>query len=78
MKTEPRCFVVVPTAMAELHARLVTAFADEPQVFVLRDRRKGDRALSDVGVFAVGGGELDPALRRAVEAKLRGLGVATR
>jgi len=78
MKTEPRCFVIVPSTMSELHARLVTAFTDEPQVFVLRDRRKGDRAISDVGVFAVGGGELDPALRRSVESKLRGLGVATR
>jgi hypothetical protein len=78
MKTEPRCFVVVPSTMTELHARLVTAFTDEPQVFVLRDRRKGERAISDVGVFAVGGGDLDPALRRSVEAKLRALGVATR
>ncbi len=64
--------------MAELHARLVTAFADEPQVFVLRDRRKGDRAIDAVGVFAVGGGELDPILRRSVEATLRDLGVVTR
>jgi hypothetical protein len=78
MKTEPRCFVVVPSAMTELHARLVTAFTDEPQVFVLLDRRKGARAISDVGVFAVGGGELDPALRRSVESKLRGLGVTSR
>ena len=78
MKTEPRCFVVVPTTMSELHARLVTAFTDEPQVFVLLDRRKTDRALREVGVFAVGGGDLDPALRRSVEATLRGLGVASR
>jgi hypothetical protein len=78
MKTQPRCFVIVPTAMSELHARLVTAFTDEPQVFVLRDRRKGERALDAVGVFAVGGGDLDPALRRSVEARLRGLGVASR
>jgi hypothetical protein len=75
---EPRCFVVVPTTMTELHARLVTAFVDEPHVFVLLDRRKGDRALSEVGVFAVGGGELDPALRSSVESKLRGLGVTVR
>ena len=78
MKTPHRCFVVVPSSMAELHARLVTAFTDEPQVFVLRDRRKGDRAIDAVGVFAVGGGELDPILRRSVEATLRDLGVVTR
>jgi hypothetical protein len=75
MKTPHRCFVIVPSAMSELHTQLVAAFADEPQVFVLRDRRKGDRALHVVGVFAVGGGELDPALRRSVEARLRTLGV---
>jgi hypothetical protein len=78
MNIEPRCFVIVPSAMVELHARLVTAFVDEPQVFVLRDRRRGDRALSEVGVFAVGGGELDPELRRSVEGKLRTLGVISR
>ena len=75
MKTPHRCFVIVPTAMSELHAQLVAAFTDEPQVFVLLDRRKSDRALDAVGVFAVGGGELDPALRRSVEARLRSLGV---
>jgi hypothetical protein len=78
MKTPHRCFVIVPSTMAELYPRLVTAFTDEPQVFVLRDRRKGERALDAVGVFAVGGGELDPILRQSVEATLRGLGVVTR
>ena len=78
MKTPHRCFVIVPSTMPDLHSQLVTAFADEPLVFVLRDRRKDDRALGAVGVFAVGGGELDPALRRSVEARLRGLGVASR
>jgi hypothetical protein len=62
--------------MLELHAKLVAAFVDDPQVFVLRDRRTDDgRALRTVGVFAVGGGELDPALRTALEEKLRRLGV---
>jgi len=78
MKTHHRCFVIVPSAMSELYERLVTAFTDDPQVFVLRDRRKGDRALDAVGVFAVGGGELDPILRQSVEATLRGLGVVCR
>jgi len=78
MKTQPRCFVIVPSTMSELYPRLVTAFNNEPQVFVLRDRRKGDRALDAVGVFAVGGGDLDPILRQSVEAKLRGLGVVGR
>ncbi|HUK64569.1 MAG TPA: hypothetical protein VLV15_14600, partial [Dongiaceae bacterium] len=71
MKTPHRCFVVVPSGTPDLHAQLVAAFVDEPQVFVLRDRRKGERALDTVGVFAVGGGELDPTLRRSVEVKLR-------
>jgi hypothetical protein len=74
MKVPHRCFVIVPSAMSDLYDQLVTAFADEPQVFVLRDRRKGARSLDAIGVFAVGGGHLDPALRRSVEAKLRSLG----
>jgi hypothetical protein len=77
MKMPHRCFVIVPSTMSDLYAQLVTAFADEPQVFVLRDRRKGQRSLEAIGVFAVGGGELDPALRRSVEAKLRSLGFAS-
>lgn len=75
MQPPHRCFVIVPTSVPDLYARLVTAFADDPQVFVLRDRRSGDRAIDAVGVFAVGGGELDPALRRSVEDKLHRLGV---
>jgi len=74
MKPPHRCFVIVPSTTPELYSRLATAFADDPQVFVLRDRRGGQRALGSVGVFAVGGGDLDPALRRSVEEKLRSLG----
>lgn len=75
MSVPHRCLVVVPSVMAEVHARLVAAFADDPRVFVLQDRRTGSGALRSVGVFAVGGGELDPPLRLAVEEKLRLLGV---
>jgi hypothetical protein len=75
MSVPARCFVIVPSTMVELHAQLVAAFVDDPQVFVLRDRRTDDRSLRSVGVFAVGGGELDPALRTAIEDKLRRLGV---
>ena len=75
MTTSPRCFVIVTSTMLELHAKLVAAFVDDPQVFVLRDRRSDDGALRSVGLFAVGGGELDPALRTALEEKLRRLGV---
>ena len=78
MNAPHRCIVVVPSTMLELHARLVAAFTDEPQVFVLRDRRRGERALAAVGVYAVGGGELAPGLRRSVEARLRDLGVVSR
>jgi hypothetical protein len=91
MKMLHRCFVIVPSKMSDLYAQLVSAFADEPQVFVLRDRRKGPRrpldlrlqrlesqtSLEALGVFAVGGGELDPEFRRSVEAKLRSLGFAS-
>ena len=65
MKMPHRCFVIVPSTMSDLYAQLVTAFADEPQVFVLRDRRKGDRSLEAIGVFAVGG-----ARRRVLAAAL--------
>jgi hypothetical protein len=75
MKAPHRCFVIVPNSVPELYGQLVTAFVDDPQVFVLRDRRGGERAIGAVGVFAVGGGELDAALRRFVEDKLRTLGV---
>lgn len=76
MNVPHRCFVIVPSSTPELYTQLVAAFADDPQVFVLRDRRGGRRALEAVGVFAVGGGELDPALRQGVEERLRRLGVA--
>lgn len=75
MSTGHRCFVVVPSANPDLYTRLVAAFADDPQVFVLRDRRTDDKAVTGVGIFAVGGGVLDPALRQVVEGKLRSLGV---
>jgi hypothetical protein len=75
MATGPRCLVIVPADQPELYARLVAAFTSNPQVFVSRDRRLGERALRSVQIFAVGGGELDPALRRAVESELRRLGV---
>jgi hypothetical protein len=75
MSTPPRCLVIVPSLMSELHGRLVAAFADDPRVFVLQDRRTGAGALRSVGIFAVGGGEVDPVLRVDVEDKLRLLGV---
>ena len=76
MSLGPRCFVVVPARDEALRAKLAAAFTDDPSVFVLRDRRSGERAITAVGVFAVGGGALDPVLRRTVEMKLRQLGVS--
>jgi hypothetical protein len=67
--------VIVPAEQADLYARLVTAFLNNPRVFVSRDRRLGDRALRAVEIFAVGGGELEPDLRRQIEDELRRLGV---
>jgi hypothetical protein len=75
MSTPQRCLIIVPNTVPQLYTQLVAAFAADPRVFVLRDRRVDDRSVSAVGVFAVGGGELDPALRSVVEEKLRGLGV---
>ena len=69
-----RCLVIVPADAPDLYARLVTAFLDDPRVFVLRDRRLEGRALRAVEVFAVGGGELEPALRGVVEDALNRLG----
>lgn len=74
MNPPQRCFVIVPASAPELYDQLVTVFADDPRVFVLRDRRGGARSLDSVGVFAVGGGDLDAELRRSVEDKLRGVG----
>ncbi len=75
MSAPQRCLVIVPNTAPQVYTQLVAAFAADPRVFVLRDRRIDDRGVSSVGVFAVGGGELDPALRSVVEEKLRGLGV---
>lgn len=69
--TAQRCLVIVPADAPELYAKLVAAFIANPQVFVSRDRRTGDRALRAVEIFAVGGGELEPGLRGAVEGELR-------
>jgi hypothetical protein len=70
-----RCLVIVPRDTPDVYAALVTAFLDNPRVFVCRDLRTGDRAIHSVEVFAVGGGELDAELRRTVEDELRRLRV---
>jgi hypothetical protein len=77
MATPQRCLVVVPAAAVDLYTQLVAAFSDNPQVFVLRDRRIDARALRTVEVFAVGGGDLDAALRTTVEDALRRAGART-
>lgn len=74
MAAAERCLVVVPADAPELYARLVSAFLERPDIFVLRDRRIEPRGLRSVEVFAVGGGELEPNLRREVEEELRRLG----
>jgi hypothetical protein len=66
--------VVVPADAVDLYTKLVAAFVDNPRVFVLRDRRVDARALRAPEVFAVGGGELEPALRTTVEDALRRVG----
>jgi hypothetical protein len=75
MTTPQRCLVIVPADTPEVYARLVTAFLNNPRVFVSRDRRLGERALRAVEIFAVGGGDLEADLRRVVEDELRRLGV---
>ena len=74
MATGQRCLVIVPADAPELYSRLVAVFLGNPRVFVLRDRRLDARALRSVEVFAVGGGDLDPAFRREVEDELRRAG----
>ena len=74
MSNVQRCLVIVPADAPELYTRLVVAFIDNPRVFVSRDRRIGERALRSVEIFAVGGGELDPALRDSIEVVLKRLG----
>ena len=74
MAATQRCLVIVPADGLELYARLVAAFLENPRVFVLRDRRVDARALHSVEVFAVGGGEMEPALRRMVEDEVRRVG----
>jgi hypothetical protein len=75
MSMPQRCFVIVPSGLPDVYTKLVAAFANDPRVFVLRDRRMDAGALQAVGIFAVGGGKLDPALRTTVEEKLRELGI---
>jgi hypothetical protein len=72
-----RCLVVVPADASDMYARLVSAFLNNPRVFVLRDRRLGDRGLRSAEVFAVGGGDLDADLRKLVEDELRRHGALT-
>jgi len=74
MASGQRCLVIVPADASEIYAGLVAAFLHSPRVFVLRDRRSDDRGLRSVEIFAVGGGALDPDLRRLVEDELRRLG----
>ncbi len=71
MTTLQRCLVIVPADAPDVYARLVTAFLNNPRVFVSRDRRLGERALRAVEIFAVGGGELEADLRRTVEDEVR-------
>jgi hypothetical protein len=77
MAVGQRCLVVVPADASDMYARLVSAFLNNPRVFVLRDRRLGDRGLRSVDVFAVGGGDLDVDLRKLVEDELRRHGALT-
>ena len=74
MSVGQRCLVIVPADAPDLYARLVTAFLKNPQVFVSRDRRSGTRAIRKVELYAVGGGTLDPALRKTIEDELRRAG----
>jgi hypothetical protein len=74
MSVGQRCLVIVPADAPDLYAKLVTAFIKNAQVFVSRDRRTGNRALRKVEIFAVGGGELEAALRKTVEDELRRVG----
>ena len=71
MSNVQRCLIIVPRGQAELCSELVVHFARDSRVVVRFDARHGDRAADGVGIFAVGGGDLDPQLREYVEEQLR-------
>jgi hypothetical protein len=65
------CLIIVPQDRAELYDRLRAHFSQRANIHVRLDARTGERASSELSVFAVGGGSLSPALRASVEAEIR-------
>ena len=65
------CLIIVPQDQPELYQRLSAQFSQHASIKVRLDARGGDRASSEVELFAVGGGDLDPALRAYVEEQIR-------
>ena len=73
MADAQQCLIIVPRQEPDLYARVREHFAADTRVFVRMDSRTGDRATRRMEIFAVGGGDLDPALRAHVDEQLRQL-----
>jgi hypothetical protein len=65
------CLIIVPQDHRELYERLRAHFSQRANIHVRLDARTGERATSELNVFAVGGGSLNPDLRASVEAEIR-------
>jgi hypothetical protein len=65
------CLIIVPQDHRELYERLRAHFSQRANIQVRLDARTGERATSELNVFAVGGGSLNPDLRASVEAEIR-------
>lgn len=68
-----QCLIIVPRHEPDLYARVREHFAADTRVFVRMDSRTGERTSRRMEIFAVGGGELDPELKRFVDQELRQL-----
>jgi hypothetical protein len=73
MANAQQCLIIIPRQEADLYARVREHFAADTRVFVRMDSRSGDRSSRRMEIFAVGGGDLDPALRAFVNEQLKQL-----
>ena len=70
-RQRPQCLIIVPREEPELQRRLVEHFAGDGRIVVRADARTGDRVARDLGVFAVGGGDLSAELEAQVREQIR-------
>jgi hypothetical protein len=70
MADDQQCLIICPRNDPKTYERIATAFAGDRRVIVRPDLRTGLRAICRVEIFAVGGRELCPELRRLVTERL--------